>query len=119
MSETSEHLLNAENWKIEAEAVIHDIKDHVKEVSISKQLPSTDSHIYFNLTTLENKPFCILLSALGFGVVGRKFDEVAGECDEYFETPYSLLNKISPKFQMSFSSAVLHKLENVMGTERI
>lgn len=113
----SENPLDSENWKLEAQAVIDDIKNHVKNVEVSETLPSTDAYIYFNLETIEGKFFCVQLSAQGFAIVGYNFDQVANEAlDKYYETPYALLNQISPKFKDSFANELLKKLENLSDT---
>lgn len=99
-----------QNWIEEAKSVINDIKTHVTTVNISKTLASTDLKIFINLITLENKKYCIELSANGFRVVGNNFDETVLEENSYFETPYSLLASISPEFHESFGNALLTKL---------
>ncbi|KAJ8924706.1 hypothetical protein NQ315_000857 [Exocentrus adspersus] len=107
MSEASSDL---ENWQMEAESVINDVKDHVNELKISQKLGSSNQFIYLNLRTIENEEFCIELSARGFRIVGRSFDTNSIDSDEYFETPYSLLNSVSKKFKDSFGNALLEKL---------
>lgn len=102
-----------ENWESEAEAIINDVKDHVKELKISEKIKSTNRFIYLNLRTIENKDFCIELSAQGFRIVGYNFNENNTDSNEYFETPYSLLNSISPKFKESFGNALLEKLRDL------
>ncbi|KAJ8968441.1 hypothetical protein NQ314_002300 [Rhamnusium bicolor] len=102
-----------ENWKFEAEAVINDIKYHVTDLKISEKINSNNQFICLNITTLENKNFCIQLSAQGFRIVGHNFDKNDIDIEEYFETPYSLLNSISPKFKESFANALLRKLNDL------
>lgn len=109
----SETLLDAENWKLEAEGVINDVKDHVQEIKVSEKIKSTHQHIHLNLRTIENKDFCIELSAVGFRIIGYNFDENNIDSAEYFETPYSLLNAVSPKFNESFGNALLEKLNDL------
>lgn len=106
----SEHVLDEENWKTEAEAVIKDIRDHVKYVNTSEDLKGSNSKIYFNLTTLEKKDYCIELSAQGFKIVGHSFDCNNTPEEEVYETPYALLNKISGLFQTSFGNQLFQKL---------
>lgn len=106
----TEHLLDSENWKLEAEAVINDIKDHVKSIEVSQINQNCDTSVYLNLKTLEDQSFCIQLSAQGFKIVGNSADETNIDTDKYYETPYALLNEVSPKFQESFRNALLNKL---------
>ncbi|VEN35094.1 unnamed protein product [Callosobruchus maculatus] len=109
----TEEVLDAENWKLEATAVINDVKDHVKTLTISEKLKSDNTHIYLNLITIEENCYCIQLSGRGFRVVGYNFDEIDQATDEYFETPYSLLNKLSPKFKDSFANDLFNRLNNL------
>lgn len=110
----SENVLDSENWKIEAQAIINDIKGHVKKIEISEKLESTDRSIYFNLYTIEEQIFCVELSAQGFKIVGYNYDEVNNTIsDKYYETPYALLNDISVKFKDSFANALLEKLQHL------
>jgi hypothetical protein len=109
----SEHLLDAENWRVEANAVVRDIGKHVRKIDV---LDSTDQLIYFNLTTIEGKDFCVELSGNGFRVVGTSHNQKNDSSDEYFETPYTLLNKISPTFQQSFGNELVEKLNNLADT---
>lgn len=103
-----------DNWKSEAEAVINDIKEHVTEVNISKTLESNNIFIFLNITTIESARFCVELSKSGFCIVGHSYDEVNDEKERiYYETPYSLLNVISPQFCNSFGSALLSKLNTL------
>lgn len=108
----SHNLLTEENWQSEAESVINDIKSHVRTITVSDQLASTSTAIYLNLTTLENKRFCIKLCGLGFCVVGLEHNR-SDKVDDlrHFETPYSLLASISPSFHQSFGTELLEKLQ--------
>lgn len=106
----TEKVLDAENWKLEAEAVVKDIEKHVKSVEI---LDGTDQKIYFNLTTKESQNFCIELSGCGFRIAGTKHNERGSFSDEFFETPYSLLNEISPRFRQSFGNELVNKLSQL------
>lgn len=99
-----------DNWIEEANSVINDIKGHVTNIQISQTLENTNQKVYLNVITLENKKFCIELSARGFRVVGKNFDENLLDEENYFETPYSLLSSISPHFHESFSNALFNKL---------
>lgn len=107
-----------QNWKAEAEAVVRDIKSHVQAAKVSSVLDSSEHGIYLNLTTLESKNYCIELSASGFRVAGFGFDMTDIEGGDCFETPYSLLNSISPQFHNSFGNALLMKLNNLSEEQR-
>ena len=55
------------------------------------------------------------LSSSGFAIVSSEFHdliEITGEEEElnYFETPYSLLDSISPAYRQSFGDSLLEKL---------
>ncbi|KAK4873093.1 hypothetical protein RN001_015122 [Aquatica leii] len=108
----SENVLDKENWKQEAASVINDIKNHVKNVEISN-LKNTNQRVYLNITTLESENYCVELSGQGFRVVGKAYDLVDLTDTEYFETPYSLLSKISLNFYQSFGNELMSKLQAV------
>lgn len=108
-----------ENWKLEGEAVINDIKNHVRDAAISKILECNIHRIYLNVTTLEGKRYCVELSANGFRIVGTNHDTINAATDTYFETPYSLLNTISPEFHSSFGNALLSKLNALSENENV
>ncbi|KAK2582925.1 hypothetical protein KPH14_008990 [Odynerus spinipes] len=98
MENDEDKILDEEQWKLEAQAVINDIKNHVNDAKVSDKLCSTRQVIYLNLTTLENLKFCIELSSAGFTIVGNQHDDTSNKRDEYFETPYSLLDFIKERF---------------------
>ncbi|XP_013189780.1 GSK3-beta interaction protein [Amyelois transitella] len=108
----SEQVLSEETWPQEAEAAINDIKKHVKSANISPLLKSSNQRIYFNLTTLEECDYCVEISAAGFRVVGRKYDDTSLSTIENmnYETPYALLNSISQKYRESFGGELMSKL---------
>lgn len=105
---------SSENWKQEAEAVINDVKSHVNNIQISQRLQSSNSNIYLNLTTIEDKRFCVELSSEGFRIVGYDFDEDTIDSDVFYETPYSLLNAISEKFKESFANSLQNQLNSLL-----
>ncbi|XP_030760757.1 GSK3B-interacting protein [Sitophilus oryzae] len=106
----SEHLLDSQGWQEEAQAIINDVKDHVKLIEVSKQLQSTDSTIYLNVETLEHAKYTFELTVHGFRFCGNNFDENTLQNNEYFETPYALLNSVSPGFKNSFLDVLFQKL---------
>lgn len=106
-----ECVLDEEQWKLEAQAVVNDVKQHVKHIEVSKKLRSSNQFIYLNITTLENLNFCIELSAAGFAIVGNQFDDKSNDDGERYETPYSLLNVVSPCYRNSFGNSLLDRLK--------
>ncbi|XP_046959975.1 GSK3B-interacting protein [Vanessa cardui] len=108
----SEQVLDKETWPAEAEAAINDIRKHVNSAQVSSKVRSTNQKIYINLTTLENSEYCVEMSALGFRVVGRKYDDTSLSTIENmnYETPYALLNNISQKYRESFGGELMNKL---------
>ncbi|XP_043471254.1 GSK3-beta interaction protein [Leptopilina heterotoma] len=106
-----ERVLDAEQWKLEAQSVINDVKNHVTDFVLSEKFQSTNTEIFLNLTTLENLKFCVKLTAAGFCVVGNQHDDMSNNMNTmYFETPYSLLDFLSPMYRNSFGNSLLNKL---------
>ncbi|XP_065359640.1 GSK3-beta interaction protein [Calliphora vicina] len=104
------------NWVEEATAIIKDVRTHVAEIDISKKLPSNESHIYLNIRTFEGAAYCVHVSSLGFRIVSEFYDtidtdkEELDEEEEVFETPYALLDKISPRYVESFGNQLCKQL---------
>lgn len=114
MLETQEEvLLNEDAWKTEAAGVIQDIQEHVQNICISEKIRSTNRCIYLNVTTMEGTQCCVEMSASGFRIVGNAYDNTAELSNRHFETPYALLNHISPSYSISFGNLLLKKLEHV------
>lgn len=109
----ADRVLDAEQWRLEAQAVIDDVRKHVRDLRVSERLISTNQVIYLNLITLEGLRFCVELSAAGFAVVGNRHDDMSNVGNERFETPYSLLDFISPQYRSSFGNALLDKLKEL------
>ncbi len=137
-------LNNQDNWKLEAQAVIDDIKQGVNYAAISEKLSvrlldtrtytcydsyvsfllqSTNACIHFNLTTKEQLRRTVKLTAAGFEVVGNDHDVDGTENVEErkedrltYETPYSLLNEISPGFSRSFGFSLMEKLSQLQSS---
>lgn len=100
--------------KIEAEAAIREVKYAVEHAEISSELSANDDIAFFNVRTKEGETFCVELSALGYRIVGNKFDEISSEMNStYYETIYSLLDKHSPKYRLTFGEALAGKLEGL------
>lgn len=98
----------------------------VNKISISTVLPCDDNGVYMNLETREGTNLTIELSAAGFRVCGHQFDTLASEQDQldrpcseqpslsvYYETPYSLLDSISPSYRESFSNELAQRLNEL------
>ena len=113
MVENQEVLSNEDAWKTEAAGVIQDIQQHVQKICISETLQSTNQCIYLNVTTMEGIQCCVELSASGFRIVGNANDSKAELPNRHFETPYALLNHISPSYSISFGNLLLKKLEHL------
>lgn len=105
------------NWPDEAAAVINDVKVHVREIFISTKLPATELEIYLNCETLESKRCTIRLSADGFQIVGDSYDKIDDVTTFPYETPYALLNVISPGYSVSFGNELSKALENLQKEE--
>ncbi|XP_050735776.1 GSK3-beta interaction protein-like [Eriocheir sinensis] len=109
MEGQEERVLDEQEWRVEAAAVIQDVRECVAHMSVAS-LPSSNTEIHFNLTTKEQRQYCVELTASGFRIVSSKFDDSSEPSEEYFETPYALLDKISPLYRESFCSALAAKL---------
>jgi hypothetical protein len=112
-----EILLHEDQWKTEATAVIQDIQEHVQNVGISDKIQSTNQCIYINVTTMEGNKYCIQLSANGFRTVGNAYDSKTEPSNRHFETPYALLNHISPSYRIVFGNSLLKKLEDIQSED--
>lgn len=127
---TEERFLNSDDpnsdqlgWRSEALAVIEDIKQFVTEIHISQVLPCDENGIYLNLETKENASLTVELSSAGFRVCGHRYDSLEADencCTEnpiklnvYYETPYALLDSISPAYRNSFSSELAQRLSRL------
>lgn len=104
------------HWPDEADAVICDIEKHVQQIVISTLLPVTDLDIYLNCETKEANRITIRLSSDGFQVVGHSFDtnNISGAIA--YETPYALLNAISPAYVQSFATGLSEALLNLQNS---
>lgn len=114
MSDNEEKVLDSEQWKKEATAIINDVKCHVQEMFISSKLESDSSCIYLNLKTLEGSTFCIQVSPSGFSVVSNNYDRVDTQENEKFETPYSLLDSLSLSYRNSFGNKLSKALNELV-----
>jgi hypothetical protein len=106
-----EQLLWKDQWRAEAQAVIADISTGLRTAVISEALGIMQDAIFLNIEILEGKRFCVELSPRGFAVVGDDFDKNVNEDRTYFETPYSLLDGLSPEYRNNFYKRLSAKLE--------
>jgi len=105
-----ETFLDEEGWKAEAKGVIQDIQKYVTAVKVSDILPSSRNTIYINLTTKETIDYTIELTAQGFKVVGDRHDTDVLKDEIIYETPYSLLDNISPAYRQAFGDHLTDQL---------
>ncbi|EDV97489.1 GSK3-beta interaction protein [Drosophila grimshawi] len=112
----------------EANAIINDVKGHVAEIVMSTKLESSATQIYLNIRTIESATCCVQVTNRGFKIVSSLYDTIdedkavksllrengeAEEDDEIFETPYALLDKISPRYVESFGNKLCQQLRQL------
>ena len=77
-----------------------------RTVTFFSSFQSSDCQIYLNITTVEEQKITVELSGQGFCIVCQNaYDTIQNQeapPSEYFETPYSLLDKISPGYRKAF-----------------
>lgn len=105
-----ETFLDEEGWKDEAKGVIKDIAGYVLLVCVSETLPSSRSQIFLNLITKEEKSYTIALNPQGFKVVGHSLNTADTEGENVYETPYSLLDNLSPAYRQAFGNDLTNQL---------
>ena len=108
-----EHVLCGDEWKVEANAVIRDVHDHVHSICIADGPPITDQQIFLNLTTKEMVHYCVELSPQGFRIVGNSHNQNSISSEEFYETPYALLDKLSPLYRKAFGDSLVLQLQNL------
>ncbi|XP_017123004.1 GSK3-beta interaction protein [Drosophila elegans] len=120
------------NCEEEANAIINDVKAHVAEICVSSKLASDATQIYLNIRTIESATCCVQVSSRGFKIVSSQYDTIdedpricallrygqhqdseADEQEEIFETPYALLDKISPRYVESFGNQLCQQLRQL------
>jgi len=118
-------LADSQGWKEEAQAVIKDVKEQVKDINISDKLQSDNSCIYLNITTVEDLKLTVQLSVQGFRVVSSnehdfietkdtiEDDDENSEEVTFYETPYSLLDSISPGYREAFGNNLASQLRKL------
>lgn len=110
--EGKETVLDSTQWLVEAEQQMHDIRSNAKLVEIST-LGSDDTGVYINITSLEDKCFCVYLSSHGFRVVGKEHNSTTSPSEQAYESPYALMNAISPGYQASMSNQLFNALASL------
>lgn len=103
-------------WEDEAEAIIKDVKQHVKDIQISTKLESSKTNIFLNVTTLEDRKFCARISTEGFQIVGNSYDSIVESIEKTsmaYDTPYALLNDVSAQYVQSFGNGLASALEKL------
>lgn len=105
--------------------VIADISNYVKQIDISSDLPCDDNGVYLNLETQEGASLTVELSCAGFRVCGYQFNKIEEDplstsnktnvipLNVYYETPYALLDSISPAYRDSFSNELAQRLQEL------
>jgi len=117
-------LADSQGWKEEAQAVIKDVKEQVKDINISDKLQSDNSCIYLNITTVEDLKLTVQLSVQGFRVVSsNEHDQIIETEDDvedddndevtFYETPYSLLDSVSPGYREAFGNKLASQLRKL------
>ncbi|XP_017004265.2 GSK3-beta interaction protein [Drosophila takahashii] len=120
------------NCEDEANAIINDVKAHVAEICISSKLASDATQIYLNIRTIESATCCVQVTSRGFKIVSSQYDTIdedarisallrngqdqdndVEEQEEIFETPYALLDKISPRYVESFGNQLCQQLRQL------
>ncbi|XP_017016439.1 GSK3-beta interaction protein [Drosophila kikkawai] len=118
----------------EANAIINDVKAHVAEICISSKLASDATQIFLNIRTIESATCCVQVTSRGFKIVSSQYDTIdedkrisallrngggsnsgdeEEEDEEIFETPYALLDKISPRYVESFGNQLCQQLRQL------
>lgn len=105
-----EFLLDEAGWKDEAAGVIKDISSYVTSVAVAETLPCSNSQIFLNLVTKENKNFTVALNPEGFKIVGFGLNTIDTDGETIYETPYSLLDNISPAYREAFGNHLTDEL---------
>lgn len=106
------------DWIEEATGVIKDVNPFVSEIVISHKLkvPDNGTGVLINVETREGKRHTVLLCDSGFKVVANDYDQINKEIEDlniFFETPYALLQSISPSYNQQFGKLLAEKLEQL------
>jgi hypothetical protein len=104
----------------EGETALKDISFSIADGRISSILPSDRLVVYLNITTREDKKFCVRLNSSGFKVVGNEYDTADDDDKESgtYETIYALLENISESYCKQFSELLSEKLNQLQQHEQ-
>ena len=110
------------DWVKEANGVINDVNPFVHAIVISTKLKVDVGEIgvFINVETRERSRHTVLLCDSGFKVVANEFDQInkaIEDANRFFETPYSLLQSISPSYNQQFGRLLAEKLEQISTNE--
>lgn len=118
------------DWRSEANALIDDIKNHVRSIQVSNHLSSDDMEIFFDIETLEQTRLIISMGSSGFKVCSAsrldtgddtnltslsngKHDIENSHSEKIYETIYALLDDNSPMYRRSFATALISKISSI------
>ncbi|XP_054469583.1 GSK3-beta interaction protein [Anoplopoma fimbria] len=102
------------DMRLEAEAVVNDVRFAVAEMHVSQSVTSASDVAYINVETREGNRYCLELTEAGLRVVGYAFNQVDEDLNtQYHETVYSLLDTLSPGYREAFGNALLQRLERL------
>lgn len=120
-------------------AAVHELSFAVSGITVSEMLPRTSELIFVNVTTLEGPPshlhtcscvlspcahspgqaYCLELTGKGWRVTSLRHDCMNGDINNidlhtrYYESPYALMDTISPGYRAKFSEALSYKLSQL------
>ncbi|ESO10749.1 hypothetical protein HELRODRAFT_152723, partial [Helobdella robusta] len=100
----------------EGEETVKEIQFGVKHAEMSKKhnTGNYEQVVYMNITSKEGNCYCVELSASGYRIVGRQYDNISGEdSTKYYETIYAFLDDVSPLYRVCFSDALAEKLKKL------
>ncbi|XP_030387640.1 GSK3-beta interaction protein [Scaptodrosophila lebanonensis] len=86
---------------------------------MSKVLPCGSYEAYLNLTTIEQKTYCVEVTSNGYRIVSFEYDTIDsdkiddGFIDLSFESPEALLTEISPSYVVAFGESLCAKLSEI------
>jgi len=119
----AENLNEAQQWNVEAESVIKEIKGFVHQAFLSDELNNFCNFqlaAFINIETVENKKITVKLSSIGYTIVGQDFDTKDDDAESVFktdschyETIYALLDSLSAGYTDRFAQSLSASLEKL------
>lgn len=109
--------------ELEAIGAVHELRFAVKDIFVSELLPRTSTLIFLNVTSVEGQPYCVELTCKGWRVTSLRHDCMNGDLAQlelhtrYFETVYSLMDAISPRYKEHFRRALCERLLDLQHQE--